>query len=140
MAVSVITQEVDCAHSGEPVCAAEQPFVIALAKSANNQWVECAEVCDLVAPKPKFALVGPEHAMQAEAMQADECAVVGESQRTEVKSESSAMKRSAGAELGAAAKKLRCGAGVEGQIRTVFSTCHDPRYDPDGCSFVVEHA
>ena len=127
--VSVITQEVECAHSGEPVSAAEQPFVAALAKSGNNPRVECADVCDLVGPEPKFALVGPEHAMQVEAMQAEECVVVGESKRTELKSESIAMKRSAGNESGAAAKKLRCGDGVEGQIRISYSTCFDPRLD-----------
>ena len=95
MAVSVITQEVDCAHSGEPVCAAEQPFVIALAKSANNQGVECAVDGEFVVQEPESA--SPEDAMRAEAMPADEC---------------------------------DHGAGVEGQIRTVFSTSHDPRYDP----------
>ena len=97
MAVSVITQEVDCAHSGEPVCAAEQPFVIALAKSANNQGVECAVDGEFVVQEPESALVGPEDAMRAEAMPADEC---------------------------------DHGAGVEGQIRTVFSS-HDPRHDSD---------
>ena len=123
--VSVITQEVECAHSGEPVSAAEQPFVAALAKSGNNPRVECADVCDLVGPEPKFALVGPEHAMQVEAMQAEECLVVSK------RSESIAMKRSAGNESGAAAKKLRCGDGVEGQRRIGYSTCYDPRLDPE---------
>ena len=85
----------------------------------------------VVVEEPELALVGPEDAMPAEAMPADECSVVRFRQRTKFKSESSATKRSAGAELGAAAKKLRGGAGVEGQIRTVFSTSHDPRYDPD---------
>ncbi len=67
MAVSVITQEVDCAHSGEPVCAAEQPFVIALAKSANNQGVEGAVDGEFVVQEPESALVGPEDAMQSHA-------------------------------------------------------------------------
>ena len=109
MAVSVITQEVDCAHSGERVCAAEQPFVIALAKSANNQGVECAGDGEFVVQEPESALVGPEDAMQAEAMPADECAVVGFPHHTKLKSESSARKRLAGADLGAAAKKLHRG-------------------------------
>ena len=106
-----------------------QPFVPALAKSGNNPRVECADVCDLVGPEPKFALVGPEHAMQVEAMQPEDPFVVGK--RTKLKSESITMKRSASNESGAAAKKLRCGDGLEGQRRISYGPCYDPRFEPD---------
>ena len=82
-----------------------------------------------VGPEPKFALVGPEHAMPVKAMQAEDPFVVGK--RTNFESESIPMKRSASNESGAAAKKLRCGDGVEGQRRIGYSTCYDPRLDPE---------
>ena len=74
--MSVITQGVECA----------QTFVAALAKSVNNPQGERADVPDI---EPRFALAGPERAMQFEAMQYIK------------------KKRSASPESGAAAKKLR---------------------------------
>ena len=82
-----------------------------------------------VGSEPKFALVGPEHAMPVKAMQAEDPFAVGK--RTNFESESVPMKRSASNESGAAAKKLRCGDGVEGQRRIGYSTCYDPRLDPE---------
>ena len=95
--VSAITQEVECA----------QPFVPALAKSGNNLQEECADVPDI---EPRLALVGPEHAMQVEAMQ------------------SITKKRSASPESGAVTKKPRV---EEGQQRIGHGTCYDERLDPE---------
>ena len=116
--MSVVTEEAECAEHGEPVAAAQLPSDIALQKPADNKVVACAEDGELVIQEPELALVGTEDAMPAEVLPADECSVVGFPQRTKLKSESSATKRSAVSEMGAAAKKQRGGAAFVGTAKT----------------------
>ena len=122
LAMFANNEEAQCAVDGELEVAAELPSDIAFEKSAYDNGVECADDGQLVVEEPELALLGLADALSAEGMFAEThphaflglqhmiagpAASADGAQRlcTKFNSQSGATKRSAGSELGGAAKK-----------------------------------